>query len=102
MSEAIEAEERKRAEIAAKRLAAKERRAARKAGTIKELIAGVNQAQDKFDKVIHFTFDTIQILYIRNKQSEMKSRWKHLRQMQRRKLGIEKNSNMSSTGQMLS
>ena len=53
MSEAIEAEERKRAEIAAKRLAAKERRAARKAGTIKELIAGVNQAQDKFDKVIH-------------------------------------------------
>lgn len=52
LSEAIEAEERKRAEIAAKRLAAKERRAARKAGTIKELIAGVNQAQDKFDKVI--------------------------------------------------
>ena len=55
LSEAIEAEERKRAEIAAKRLAAKERRAARKAGTIKELIAGVNQAQDKFDKVIYFT-----------------------------------------------
>ena len=52
LSEAIEAEERKRAEIAAKRLAAKERRAARKAGTIKELIAGVNQAQDKFDKVL--------------------------------------------------
>ena len=52
MSEAIEQEERKRAEIAAKRLAAKERRAARKAGTIKELIAGVNQAQDKFDKVM--------------------------------------------------
>ena len=52
LSEAIEAEERKRAEIAAKRLAAKERRAARKAGTIKELIAGVNLAQDKFDKVI--------------------------------------------------
>lgn len=50
LSEAIEAEERKRAEIAAKRLAAKERRAARKAGTIKELIAGVSQAQDKFDK----------------------------------------------------
>ena len=55
LSEAIEAEERKRAEIAAKRLAAKERRAARKAGTIKELIAGVSQAQDKFDKVIYFT-----------------------------------------------
>ena len=60
LSEAIEAEERKRAEIAAKRLAAKERRAARKAGTIKELIAGVNQAQDKFDKVIYSILYTSQ------------------------------------------
>ena len=70
MSEAIEAEERKRAEIAAKRLAAKERRAARKAGTIKELIAGVNQAQDKFDKVIHFTFDTRYKFYILETSSQ--------------------------------
>merc|ERR1711935_930315 len=50
MSEAIAHEERKNAVKTAKKLAAKERKEQRKAGTMNELIKGVQRSQAEFDK----------------------------------------------------
>ena len=51
MSEAIAHEERKNQLKTAKKLAAKQRKEARKAGTISDLVKGVEAAQKDFDKV---------------------------------------------------
>jgi len=50
LSEAIAHEERKQAMKTAKKVAAKERRASKRAGTIKDLVKGVQTAQKDFDK----------------------------------------------------
>ena len=51
MSEAIAHEEKKNAAKLAKKLAAKERKQTRKAGTLSDLMKGVDTAQKEFDKV---------------------------------------------------
>ena len=48
-------------------MAAKERRAARKAGTIKDLIKGVQSAQQAFDKVSKLYFQIKQKFSDKNK-----------------------------------
>ena len=52
MSEAIAHEEKKNAAKLAKKLAAKERKQTRKAGTLSDLMKGVDTAQKEFDKVL--------------------------------------------------
>ena len=54
MSEAIAHEEKKNAVKLEKKLAAKERKQTRKAGTLSDLMKGVDTAQKEFDKVFLF------------------------------------------------
>ena len=56
MSEAIAHEEKKNAVKLEKKLAAKERKQTRKAGTLSDLMKGVDTAQKEFDKVFYLSF----------------------------------------------
>ena len=75
MSEAIAHEEKKNAAKLAKKLAAKERKQTRKAGTLSDLMKGVDTAQKEFDKVpfIAWSFSRKNLKIFRNKRPVTRS-----------------------------